>query len=291
MAEAGQVWTGDEIDAIVADYLAMLALEQSGKSFVKAERRRLLQQKIDRSAGSIERKHQNISAVLELIGLPYINGYKPLRNYQKKLLEKVQSELQPGSGRSSLYDLLTGREDTGGIELTPLEFDDGPPVPTDARRLPDDIQRLVRNFGDPAERDARNRRLGKQGEMAVFASEKDRLIGLGREDLAKEVRWVARDEGDGHGFDIVSFAGQGGRADQETWLEVKTTTGAGGTPFFITRNELRVADENPEKYRIVRLYNFNTKRRAFELQPPLCESVDLVPSVYQAKLWPAGSSV
>ena len=284
MAGAGQTWTDEEVEAIVADYFAMLALEQSGKPFVKAERRRALKQKIDRTDGSIERKHQNISAVLALFGLPFINGYKPLRNYQQKLFETVQSELR-SSGE--LHDLLIGKTETGDSDWTPLQFDPSPPVPYDVRRLPDDLQRIVRKFGDPAERDARNRKLGKQGENAVFESEKGRLTGIGRDDLAKEVRWVARDEGDGHGFDIVSFSGHGERAEQERWLEVKTTTGPSGTPFFITKNELSVAKNNPEKFRIVRLYDFNVARRAFELQPPLGDKVRLEPAVYQARLWQA----
>jgi hypothetical protein len=43
----------------------------------------------DRSDGSIERKHQNVSAVLIELGYPYIDGYKPLSNYQRLLAEVV----------------------------------------------------------------------------------------------------------------------------------------------------------------------------------------------------------
>ncbi len=294
MAESGQIWTDEEVEAIVADYFAMLSLEQSGQPFIKAEHRRLLKQKIDRTDGSIERKHQNISAVMALFGLPFIDGYKPLGNYQQKLFEKVQSELR---SKRELHDLLTGRDLPAGMtessvsDWPQLNFDPVPPAPSDVRSLPDELRRIVKVFGDPAERDARNRRLGKKGEEAVFESEKGRLTGIGRDDLAKEVRWVARDEGDGLGYDIVSFDGFGAWAEQERWLEVKTTAGAGATPFFITRNELRVADANPEQYRIVRLYNFNVTRRAFKLQPPLRESVDLAPSVYEARLWKVAQSL
>ena len=281
MAESGQIWTDEEVEAIVADYFAMLSLEQSGQPFIKAEHRRLLKQKIDRTDGSIERKHQNISAVMALFGLPFIDGYKPLGNYQQKLFEKVQSELR---SKRELHDLLTGRTESSVSDWPPLDIDPVPPIPSDVGSLPDDLQRIVRKFGDPAERDARNRRLGEQGEEAVLKSEQNRLTGIGRDDLAMKVDWVAQDAGDGFGFDIRSFSGVGDQAEQERWLEVKTTTGAGATPFFITRNELRVADANPEKYRVVRLYNFNTARRAFELQPPLSEKVKLQPSVYTAYL-------
>ena len=42
-----------------------------------------------RTKGSIERKHQNISAVLHEVGCPFIGGYKPLGNYQALLKEVV----------------------------------------------------------------------------------------------------------------------------------------------------------------------------------------------------------
>ena len=50
--------------AIVEDYFDMLEIELGGGGVVKAERNRMLQNVIDRSRGSIEYKHQNISAVM-----------------------------------------------------------------------------------------------------------------------------------------------------------------------------------------------------------------------------------
>ena len=78
---SGTDWTATENDLIVADYLEMLKLELAGRHFVKSRRNDALRQFVRRSAGSIERKHQNISAVLELLGLPWIQGYKPLSNF------------------------------------------------------------------------------------------------------------------------------------------------------------------------------------------------------------------
>jgi hypothetical protein len=57
-------WTDEELDLIVADYFSMFQEEATGKSYNKAEHNRLLRRHIDRSEGSIEFKHQNISAVL-----------------------------------------------------------------------------------------------------------------------------------------------------------------------------------------------------------------------------------
>ncbi|WP_241557473.1 hypothetical protein [Croceibacterium ferulae] len=79
---AGSDWTSAEIDGIVVDYFAMLAEELAGRSFSKAQHRRALQGRIDRSEDSIEFKHQNISAVMLGLGQPWINGYKPAANFQ-----------------------------------------------------------------------------------------------------------------------------------------------------------------------------------------------------------------
>jgi hypothetical protein len=76
-------WSRPEAEAIVADYFGMLADELRGTPYRKSEHRnRLIPLLRGRSAGSVERKHQNISAILIESGFPYISGYKPLRNYQ-----------------------------------------------------------------------------------------------------------------------------------------------------------------------------------------------------------------
>src|SRR5207237_352308 len=78
-------WSRDEVDLIVSDYFRMLRAELDGGSYSKAAHNRGLQPLLDgRSKSSIEFKHQNISAVLVGLGLPYIDGYKPARNYQRK---------------------------------------------------------------------------------------------------------------------------------------------------------------------------------------------------------------
>ena len=77
----GKDWSDGEIDLIVADYFDMLRLELSGQPFVKLHRNKALQEMTGRSKGSIEFKHQNISAVLRKLGMPRISGYKPLPNF------------------------------------------------------------------------------------------------------------------------------------------------------------------------------------------------------------------
>src|SRR3569832_796877 len=89
----GSDWSDHEIDLIVADYFDMLQLERLAQPYVKAERNRAMQDLSGRSRGSIEFKHQNISAVLYKLGLDWILGYKPMANYQKALLGGIERYL------------------------------------------------------------------------------------------------------------------------------------------------------------------------------------------------------
>lgn len=65
----------------------MLRLELNGHQYNKTEHRRALMEQLNnRSDGSVEIKHHNISAVLIEMGIPYFDGYKPRFNYQRSLL-------------------------------------------------------------------------------------------------------------------------------------------------------------------------------------------------------------
>ena len=63
-AKIGKQWHDDELDAIVADYFAMLEDDLSGTPYVKARHSQALMAQIGRTHRSVEFKHQNISAVL-----------------------------------------------------------------------------------------------------------------------------------------------------------------------------------------------------------------------------------
>jgi hypothetical protein len=92
------------------------------------------------------------------------------------------------------------------------------------------------------------------------------------------VRWISEEEGDGAGYDILSFDAKG----TERLLEVKTTVGTHTTPFFLTENERLLSVERPKEFRLLRLYEFNRDPKAFELLPPLEHAVILKPAVHKA---------
>jgi hypothetical protein len=89
----GTEWSTQEVELAVADYFEMFRLERQGQKYNKAEHNRQLQESTRRTRTSIERKHQNISAVLGQLGLPSISGYKPLGNFQQSLLDAIESYL------------------------------------------------------------------------------------------------------------------------------------------------------------------------------------------------------
>ncbi len=265
-------WTETELDYIVADYFLMLNDEAGGVPFNKAQHNRVLRGKIDRTKGSVEFKHQNISAVLEQLGLPRIRGYLPAANYQTAIIAAIDRYLSQNP-----VALHPERAAANGFTERAGLFVETPPalLPVVPRR--EDLERLVRKF-NPVERDFRNRKLGRDGEELVFRFERERLQRLDRRDLARKIRWISEEDGDGAGYDILSFDERG----KERCLEVKTTVGSDTTPFYITRNELSFSSERPEAFRLCRVFDFSMRPKMFELAPPLENFVHLSPLSYEA---------
>ena len=98
----------------------------------------------------------------------------------------------------------------------------------------------------------KNKKLGNVGEALVAKWEKEELIRHGRTDLAKMVEIVADTQGDGLGYDVKSFTPSG----EEKFIEVKTTTGSIETPFYLSANELAFSKLNPQKYFLLRVYDY-----------------------------------
>lgn len=269
---SGTDWTSYELDLVVGDYFDMLRKEQARERINKTEHRRLLMERIHRSQGSIEFKHQNISAVLTRLGLPRINGYKPAWHFQEAIADAIGRYLQ-NNPEPVPFVPPGAREAPALFETAPPEI---APIPEAARRA---VERVARKF-DPALRDERNRTLGSAGEECVYEYEKRRLIDAGERDLARRVRWISKEEGDGLGFDILSFATSG---DQRL-IEVKTTRGGALTPFYLTRNEADVAKERPAEFKLLRLYDFSKHPKLFTLSPPLDASLTLEPLTFRASL-------
>ncbi len=187
-------WSNSENDAAVASYFAMLSDELSGRRYNKAAANRTLQEQISRSRGSIEFKLCNVSAACKGFGLPTIKGYRPRFNFQMSLAEAVSRWL---AEHSEWETALHRNESQEMAELGTIFVGIAPtlrnaPPPDEV----DQMQHVARRF-DVAGRNERNRALGYAGEERVFHHERLSLRQNGREDLARRVRWVSQEDGDG----------------------------------------------------------------------------------------------
>lgn len=270
-------WSDEENDLIVADYFAMLASDIARTPYNKAEHRRRLRARLSgRSDGSVEFKHQNISAVLKGLGEAWITGYKPAFNFQTALEDSVLRWL--GQNRAWVERLpapppTNVLQDAAQLWVGAAPTLSNQPPPKES----DQMLRIARKY-DVAGRDARNRALGRAGEERVLRHERAVLQTSGRADLAQAVRWVSEEDGDGAGYDIASFTPEG----RPRLIEVKTTNGWERTPFHISRNELAVAEERRTDWCVFRLWNFGRAPQAFELYPPLDAHVSLTATTFQA---------
>lgn len=280
----GEDWSREEVEATVAEYFAMLALELRGEPYSKTEHRRRLRRLLrERSDSAVERKHGNISAVLIELGCPYISGYKAYRNYQALVAEVVHDRLEKDTGLRRLAEAsaLAGATPPGVKDI--LAALEDAPRPGRARAGRDshryDRPRL-RPMVNYLELEARNRSLGLAGEEFVLQFEHARLVKLGEGRLADRVEHVARTRGDGLGYDVLSYEA-GGR---ERLIEVKTTRYGRETPFFVTRNELEVSKGSSERYHLYRLFEFREAPRLFALAGALSAVCDLDPATYVARV-------
>lgn len=275
-------WSREEVEAAVADYLDMLLKDVSGEEFNKADRNRRLQRLLNhRSRGSVEWKHQNISAVLVELGLPYVRGYKPRYNYQELLRQVVEERL---AGATELLELINRvvsqpvqpppmLKDILSVLVPPPKRDEESPR---LRTLPPPRHSAVpRNY---LKIEADNRSLGLAGEEFVLQFERERLWRKGQKRLAERVEHVVRTQGDGLGYDILSFEENG----RDRLIEVKTTRFGSFTPFFASRNEVDVSENRSTQYQLYRLYSFRREPKLFILSGSLASTCTLDPFQFLA---------
>lgn len=277
-------WSESEVEAAVADYFHMLRLELTGQKYNKSQHRHALMEQLNnRSNGSVELKHQNISAVLIEMGIPYIDGYKPRSNYQRSVLPAVVADYL--NRNPELQQLFVA--DSEAEPIVPSVEDilsawEAPPKPED-RRAPAvaEPQAIYNPAGvNYLEREARNQSLGEAGEQFVINFERARLIRAGKESLAERIEQVSATVGPSAGFDIKSFEENG----TDRFIEAKTTKYGKNTPFFITPNELRFSQNNPSRYFLYRLFKFRESPRLFALNGRIEDRCILEPSEFIARL-------
>lgn len=255
-------WSNMEVDLIIGDYFAMLHQELLGIKYVKSQHRANLTGLLNnRTDGSIEFKHQNISAVLIKLGLPFIKGYMPRYNYQRALEERVIDYLKDQRQIIEPGFMAFAKE----VPTAPTAYDfssilTAPPVKhallepeISYERKPIKINYL--------EREQSNIFLGQRGEELVIAYEKWNLVQAGKNLLAEKIEWVSQND-DGAGFDILSKHTNG----KDKYIEVKTTKLSKESPLFFSKNEYEFSKEHETNYYLYRLYDFAKDPKLFFLK-------------------------
>ncbi len=277
----GAPWNKEENIAIVASYLEMLTMELAGRPYSKARfRRELLPRLNKRSEGSIEYKFQNISAVLLDLGMQYINGYKPAKNYQRDILPDVVLDFlvdkpeveQQMSDDALAVPVVPSVEDFLTVIVEPPKIDKSFPL---SSRDPSFAPRKGRDY---LAIEAANRSLGFKGEQFVVNYEKAILLSGGHDKLADSVEHVSQTQGDGLGFDILSYDREG----REKFIEAKTTKNGKYTPFFISENELQFSTRHKANYYLYRVFEFRAKPKLFVMPGSVSENLVLQPQTYKA---------
>jgi hypothetical protein len=274
----GQDWTSDEVELTVKDYFEMLRLESLGDAYSKSEHNEQLRTKLTtRSKSSIELKHQNISAVLDQLGLPYLRGYKPRSNLQERLrqavLQYVETNQLALTQVMESFDVLASPNNPQfrGVLVAPPRIEHLS-VAGKRARLPKKL--------DYAAREECNRKLGHGGESWAVGFEMARLSDEGRPDLASKIDWISDRLGDGTGYDILSFEA----SEVARFIEVKTTNGGSLTPFIVTRNELEFSEETEDAFCLYRVFDFASTPKLFILRGALSSHLELEAMDYRARL-------
>lgn len=274
-------WSRSEVEATVRDYLNMLVLELRGEQFNKAARNRELRVQLDgRSKGAVERKHQNVSAILISLGLPYIDGYKPLGHGQDLLREVIREQLPPllpfvkadvetPQSPVAIGDVLNIQVDPPDADLPLVVGEERALYEVGSSRLP------AINY---LQKEALNRSLGDAGEALVMEYERTRLLQAGKDYLARNVEQVSKTRGDHAGYDIRSYEVTG----RDRFVEVKTTRYGKLTPFYISAGEVRFSGANLDAYRLYRLFNFRQRPKLFILPGDVRRHVRLQAANYRA---------
>jgi len=279
-------WSRREVEAIVTDYFDMLSKELRDEPYNKSAHRRALSKLLNhRSDGSIERKHQNISAALLELGCPYIAGYKPLGHYQDALFNVVSERIDTDTGLGSIVSQSVARPAAAQPVDDILGRLEAPPEPwvpgaSDGLSEPRGIRSSPGRRIDYLALEANNSSLGAAGEEFVVEFERARLRRMGEERLARRVEHVSKTVGDGTGFDVLSFEGDGA----ERLVEVKTTAYGKATPFYVTRNEVSVSRDRASEYHLYRVFTFRRSPRLYTLQGPLERVCSLDPTQFIARV-------
>jgi len=251
-------WSREEVEITVAAYFEMLAKEQAGIPFNKAEmRRKILPLLNSRSQSAIEFKNQNISAVLAAIGQPYISGYLPASNYQALLAEVVFDQLRTKPQIEESFQLFASTPPKHSRLIFDTMVEDRPTRKLNAEEPKIQYRTPVKVNYIAVEQ--ANRDVGLWGEKVALDYERWRLVKAGKAGLADKIEWVSQTQGDGLGFDILSRNDNG----TDRYIEVKATKLTKQAPFYFSALEYDFSKRNKTNFFLYRVFNLHADPRLF----------------------------
>ena len=231
--------------------------------------------------GKIPKDDELIKDLRNLMGV-----YRELKGKLKEnSVEKTNNYLIVNNNLGLLYDIkeddgINNIEDTiEGIEKHSLLVKEEPPRNMMSKE--DDSVTFKPKKTNFLRKAKNQKKLGFAGELMVLKYEREKLISNGKKFLADQVKHISKDEGDGAGYDILSFKNNG----DKKYIEVKTTIGSKTTPFMITSNELKFAELNSENYYLYRIFDFNkeiNKGKFYILDGDINKKLHLKPKQYFA---------
>lgn len=270
-------WSDKEVELIISDYFGMLQQELNDIKYNKSfHRKRLVSLLNNRSEGSIEFKHQNISAILINLGLPFIKGYKPMSNYQFKLERHLVNYLDNNKlGLEKDFETFSSLKIQTPIKEINLEtLLINEPISSHLQDREPSYKPIKINY---LRKEQENRILGEQGEKLVIEYERYRLLKAGKNNLADQIEWISKDKGDGTGYDILSRNLNG----TDRYLEVKTTKLTKETPIFVTKTEVSFAQHKSKDFYLYRLFNFDSTPGLFIKNGHYTDFCNLQPQNYK----------
>jgi hypothetical protein len=108
-----KMWTDKDFQILITLYMKFLKAQREGEHLVKKHGIDAAAKKMGRSDSSVSAALMNLSAVLVKKGSDYVDGWKPLGNYNKTLpahldkylLKNTEVSIDPAEYRGSDYGL------------------------------------------------------------------------------------------------------------------------------------------------------------------------------------------
>jgi hypothetical protein len=270
--------------AIVADYFDMLTTELASGMYSKADHRNRMAKELGlKDPDLVDIAFQQVSAVMLALGMPVVDGFRPLGGYTSALADAVYGHLENNPG---VLDQLWIDADASKVNV-PVELDDSRmvlmPTPLAGDHDPADAppfhprEPLDHDF---RAREARDFALETAGQRFVLAYERSRLRETGYKDLVGKIEWAAADRGDARGFHVRSFD----EAGESRYIIVKTTNFGARLPFMLRRTESAIGVEHGKHACIYRVFSFSRGARLFVLPGPFDAKLHTLPLDYCAML-------